>query len=61
MFYQSGKTESFFYMFVHKWNTDINDSTHTRCYILYAYEFRFQSYLNLNNLEKNRVALPRCT
>ena len=43
-------------MFVHNWNTDINNSTHARCYTLYA-DFRFQPYLNLINIEKNRVAL----
>ena len=43
-------------MFVQNWNTDINDSTHARCYIMYA-DFRFQPYLNLINIEKNRVAL----
>ena len=47
MFYQSGNTESF-YMFVQNWNTDINNSTRARCYILYA-DFRFQPYLNLIN------------
>ena len=45
-----------FDMFVQNWNTDINDSTRTRCYILYA-DFRFQPYLYLINIEKNRVAL----
>ena len=29
-----------FDMFVQNWKTDINDSTHTRCYILYALESR---------------------
>ena len=29
-----------FDMFVQNWNTDINDSTHARCYILYALESR---------------------
>ena len=43
-------------MFVHNWNTHINNSTLARCYILYA-EFRFQPYLNLVNIEKNRIAL----
>ena len=45
-------------MFVHNWNTDINDSTRARCYILYA-DVRFQPYLNLTNIEKYRVALSR--
>ena len=45
-------------MFVQNWNTDINDSTRTRCYILYA-DFRFQPYLNLINIENFRVALSR--
>ena len=45
-------------MFVQNWNTDINDSIRARCYILYA-NFRFQSYLNLNNIEIFRVALSR--
>jgi len=43
-------------MFVQNWNTDINNSTHARCYIVHA-EFRFQPYLNLINIEENRVAL----
>jgi len=43
-------------MFVHNWNTEINDSTHARCYILYA-DLRFQQYLNLINIEKNHIAL----
>jgi len=55
MFYQSGKTEGFD-MFVHNWNTDINESIHARCYTLYA-NLRLQPYLNLINIEKNRVAL----
>ena len=49
--------QRFFYMFVQNWNTDINDSTRTRCYILYADFYRFQPYLNLINIEKIRVAL----
>jgi len=51
---QSGKTESF----VQNWNTELNDSTSARCYILYA-DFRFQPYLNLINIETFRVALSR--
>ena len=39
-------------------SNDINDSTRARCYILYD-DFRFQPYLNLTNIEKNRVALSR--
>jgi len=42
--------------FVYNWNTDINDSTRARCYILYA-DFRFQPYLNWINIDKTRVAL----
>jgi len=38
-------------MFVHNWNTDINDSIHARCYMLYA-ELRFLPYLNLINIER---------
>ena len=34
-------------MFVQNLNTDIDDSTHARCYILYA-DFRFQPYLFLH-------------
>ena len=45
-------------MFVQNWNTEINDSTRARCYILYA-DFRFQPYLNLINIETFRVALSR--
>ena len=47
-------------MFVQNWNTDINNSTRARCYTLYA-NFNFQPYLNLNNIENNRVALSRFT
>jgi len=39
-------------------SNDINDSTRARCYMLYD-DFRFQPYLNLTNIEKNRVALSR--
>jgi len=45
-------------MFVQNWNTVINNSTRARCYTLYA-DFWFQSYLNLMNIEKVRVALSR--
>jgi len=45
-------------MFVQNRNTDINEYTCARCYILYA-EFRFQPYLNLINIEIDRVALSR--
>ena len=45
-------------MFVQNWNTDINDSTRTRCYLLYA-DIRFQPYLNLINIEQFRVVLSR--
>ena len=47
-----------FDMFVQNWNTDINNSTRARCYTLYA-DFRFQPYLNLIIIERNRVALSR--
>ena len=47
-----------FDMFVQNWNTNINESTCAGCYILYA-EFRFQPYLNLINIEIDRVALSR--
>jgi len=57
MFYQSGK-HRVFDMFVQNWNTDINNSTRARCYILYA-DFRFQPYLNLINIEQIRVTLSR--
>jgi len=43
-------------MFVNNWNAYINDSTRARCYIVYGY-FRFQPYLNLIHIEKNRVLL----
>ena len=43
-------------MFVQNWNTEINNSTRARCYIVYA-DFRFQPYLNLINIETFRVAL----
>ena len=43
-------------MQVQNWNTDINDSTRARCYILYA-DFRSQLYLNLINIETIYVAL----
>jgi len=43
-------------MFVQNWNTDINDSTRARCYVLYA-EFRFQPYLNLINVEKDSCCI----
>ena len=45
-------------MFVQNWNTDINESTRAWCYILYA-DLRIQPYLNLINIDKNRVALSR--
>ena len=41
-------------MFVNNWNAYINESTRARCYILYG-NFRFQPYLNLIHIEKNRV------
>ena len=44
-------------MFVQNWNAYINDSTRARCYIVYA-NLRFQPYLNLIQIEKNRVLLP---
>ena len=40
-----------YFMFAYNWNAYINDSTRTRCYILYA-NFRFQPYLNLIHTEK---------
>ena len=43
-------------MFVQNRNTDINEYTCARCYILYA-EFRILPYSNLVNIEKNRIAL----
>ena len=54
MFYQSGKTESFLYVcteleYWYKW--------FNAC-VIFA-DFRFQPYLNLINLEKDRVALSR--
>ena len=45
-------------MFTQKWNTDINYSTHARCYVLYAY-FKFEPYLSLMNIAKVRVSLSR--
>ena len=45
-------------MFVYNWNTDVNDSTCARCYVLYAY-FMFPPYLSLINIEKVRVSLSR--
>ena len=45
-----------FLMFVKNWNAYINDSTRAICYILYG-KFRFQPYLNLIHIEKNRVLL----
>ena len=44
-----------FDLFVQNWNTDINNSTRARCYILYS-NFRFQPYLNLIKTERFRVA-----
>jgi len=48
--------QSGFDIFVQNWNTDVNDSTRARCYVLYAY-FRFQPYLSLINIERVRVSL----
>ena len=45
-------------MFVHNWNSDVNDSTRARCYVVYA-NFRFQPYLSLINIQKVCVSLSR--
>ena len=45
-------------MFVHNWNTDVNDSTCARWYVLYA-EFMFPPCFSLINIEKVCVSLSR--